>query len=102
MSEMSHTLSHLLHRQWRRSARPAVRKERRAFIGWLLRLLLLPFRLVFGLVGFIIGLVGRAVAFVLGLVLLIVGALISLTIVGAILGIPLALFGLLLMVKALS
>jgi hypothetical protein len=102
MSEMSPTLSYLLRRPWRRNARQASRKEGRSFIRWLFRLLLLPFRLAVGLVGFIIGLAGRAVAFLLGAGLLVVGALLSLTIVGALLGIPLALFGLLLMVKALS
>lgn len=44
---------------------------------------------------------GRLVAFAIGLVLLVVGVLISLTIVGAIVGIPLALVGLVLMFKAI-
>jgi hypothetical protein len=45
------------------------------------------------LVATIIELVGRFVAILLGFVLFVVGAVVSLTIVGAIVGIPLMLFG---------
>ncbi len=54
-------------------------------------------RLVFGLVGLVL----RFVAITVGAVFIAVGALISLTIVGAIVGIPLALFGLMLVVKGI-
>ena len=50
----------------------------------------------------IIGLTGRFVAMLIGVVFIVVGLLISLTIVGAIVGIPLALFGLLLVVRGLA
>jgi hypothetical protein len=54
-------------------------------------------RLVFGLVGLVL----RFAAFTVGVVFIAVGALISLTIIGAIVGIPLALIGLLLVLKAI-
>ena len=60
----------------------------------MLRLLLLPFRLVWGLVAFLFGLMGVLVSVVLGLVLLLVGGVLTMTIVGAIVGIPLVLLGL--------
>jgi len=41
------------------------------------------------------------VAAVLGLVLMIVGVVVSLTVVGAIIGVPLAIFGFMLMVRSL-
>jgi hypothetical protein len=54
------------------------------------------------LVAGIITLTGRFVAILLGAVLIFVGLLVSLTIVGAIVGIPLALLGLLLVVRGLA
>jgi hypothetical protein len=50
----------------------------------------------------IITITGRLVAILLGVVFIIVGIILSLTIVGAILGIPLGLFGLLLVVRGLA
>ena len=97
MSTMSHAWRHAL----RQSLRRKHDHDHRSGFGWLIWLLILPFRLVFGLVGFILGLVGRLVGFILGLVLILAGGLISLTIIGAIIGIPLALLGLLLVVMAL-
>lgn len=91
MSEISHTMAHLLRRNLRRRARHS------SGWGWLLW----PFKAIFWLVASIIGLVGRFVAILLGLVLFVVGVLVSLTIIGAIVGIPLALFGLLLMLKGI-
>lgn len=44
---------------------------------------------------------GRIVAIVLGLVFMLVGVILSLTIIGAILGIPLALFGFALTIRGL-
>lgn len=49
----------------------------------------------------IVELVGRFVAIVLGLVLMLVGALISLTIIGAIVGLPLFIVGALLTLKGI-
>jgi len=64
-------------------------------------LLLWPFWAIGQLLLFIINLTGRLVAGVLGLVLMIVGVVVSLTVVGAIIGIPLAIFGFMLMIRSL-
>jgi len=60
----------------------------------MLQLFLLPFRLIWGLIAFLFGLMGALLSIGLGLVLLIVGALLTMTIIGAVLGIPLILLGL--------
>ncbi|MGH2522497.1 MAG: hypothetical protein ACRDH2_08330 [Anaerolineales bacterium] len=49
----------------------------------------------------IVEMVGRFVAILLGLVLMLIGALVSLTIVGAIVGIPLFVVGLLLALRGI-
>ncbi len=64
-------------------------------------LLLWPFVAIWNLVIWIVGLTGRLIAAVLGLVLIIVGAILTVTVVGAIVGIPLAIFGLLLILRGL-
>jgi hypothetical protein len=71
-------------------------------MGALLRLLTWPFRLVWHLVWFILGLTGRLVAGILGAVLILAGVIVSLTVVGLIVGIPLIIFGVLLIVASLS
>jgi len=53
------------------------------------------------LVTFILEMTGRFVAILLGFVLMAVGVLVSLTVVGAVVGIPVALFGLLLVFRGL-
>jgi len=63
--------------------------------------LLWPFIALFKLVAAIIELTGRFVAILLGFVLLFVGAIVSLTIVGAIVGIPLMIFGGMLMIRGI-
>ena len=60
-----------------------------------------PFAAIWNLVAWIVGLTGRMIAVVLGLVFLIVGALLTITVVGAILGIPMIIFGLLLLIRGL-
>lgn len=60
-----------------------------------------PFWLIWRLVAFVIEMTGRLVGLILGTLFIVVGVIISLTIVGAVLGIPLALFGLLLMARSL-
>jgi hypothetical protein len=60
-----------------------------------------PFAAVWDLVAFILGLTGRLVAGVLGLALLIVGGVLTLLVITAWLGIPLAIFGFLLMVRSI-
>ena len=60
-----------------------------------------PFVALWDLVTWIFRLTGRVLAIILGLVLMAVGVLISLTIVGAIIGVPLAILGFLLALRGL-
>jgi len=60
-----------------------------------------PFGALWRLVTFILEMTGRFVAILLGIVLIAVGVLVSFTVVGAVVGIPLALFGLLLIFRGL-
>jgi hypothetical protein len=60
-----------------------------------------PFVALWRLVTFILEITGRFVAILLGIVLIAVGVLVSLTVVGAVVGVPLALFGLLLIFRGL-
>ena len=60
-----------------------------------------PFAAIWKLLAVIVEMTGRLVAMILGIVLMIVGGLISLTVVGAIVGIPLAIVGLLLFLKGI-
>lgn len=64
---------------------------------WILR----PFVALWRLLTLILELTGRVLAIVLGLVLMIGGGLLTATVVGAPIGIPLALFGLLLLLRGL-
>jgi hypothetical protein len=63
--------------------------------------LLWPFVMLWALVGFVLRAVGRILCAVLGLALMAAGIALTLTVVGAIVGVPLAAFGLLLLVRAL-
>lgn len=58
-----------------------------------------PFWAIWRLLTFIVELTGRLVAVVIGLVLMIVGALVSLTVIGAVIGVPLILIGFLLVLR---
>lgn len=60
-----------------------------------------PFAAVWNLVAWIVGLTGRLIAVILGLVFLVTGAILTITVIGAILGIPMILFGLLLVIRGL-
>jgi len=60
-----------------------------------------PFAAVLDLVAFVLRLAGRLVSGLIGLMLLVGGALLSFTIVGAPIGVPLAIVGLLLLVRAI-
>ncbi|MCJ7678008.1 MAG: hypothetical protein MUO35_09840 [Anaerolineales bacterium] len=60
-----------------------------------------PFVALWRLVSGILVATGRLVAVILGLVFVLVGALLSATVVGAIVGVPLILFGGLLVVRGL-
>ncbi len=61
----------------------------------------LPFCFIWRLVTGIVEFTGRIVAVVLGFVLMIVGVIISATIVGLIIGIPLIVLGVLLVIRGL-
>ena len=60
-----------------------------------------PFHAVWRLVTFILNVTGRLICAVLGIALMVVGSAVTLTIVGAPLGIPLILLGVLLLARAL-
>jgi hypothetical protein len=60
-----------------------------------------PFVALWKLIAGIVALTGRLVAVILGFVLLLAGILVSLTVVGLIVGIPLAIVGFLLILRGL-
>jgi hypothetical protein len=60
-----------------------------------------PFVAIWRLLTFILEITGRLVAIVLGCALMIVGVIVSLTVVGAIVGVPIAVFGFLLVMRGL-
>ena len=69
----------------------------RARVPWFLW----PFAVLLDLVGFVLRLTGRAVAVLLGLVAMVAGALATATVVGAPLGVPLFVVGLMLAVRGI-
>jgi hypothetical protein len=71
--------------------------EKKQPVHWLLW----PFVALWKLLAGIVTLTGRLMAAVLGLVLMIVGVVVSLTVIGAIVGIPLIVFGFLLILRGL-
>ncbi|MFZ5880258.1 MAG: hypothetical protein ACOY0R_12880 [Chloroflexota bacterium] len=60
-----------------------------------------PFAAIWRLLAVIVEMTGRFVAMLLGIVFIVVGVIVSLTIIGAIVGLPLALIGLLLFLRGL-
>jgi hypothetical protein len=60
-----------------------------------------PFAALWKLLSVIVELTGRFVAMALGIVFIVVGVIVSLTIIGAIIGIPLAIIGLLLLLRGI-
>ena len=64
-------------------------------------LLLWPFWALLQLVLWILKFTGRLVGAILGLVIAILGVVLSITIIGAIIGVPMILLGIMLMVKAI-
>ncbi len=60
-----------------------------------------PFAALWKLLAVIVELTGRFVAMALGLMLILVGGIVSLTIIGAIVGVPLAIIGLLLLLRGI-
>ena len=70
-------------------------------MGCLWNLLTWPFQLAANLIGLILGAVGRLTAFILGLIICGGGVALCLTTVGAILGIPMIVFGGGLMIRSI-
>lgn len=60
-----------------------------------------PLRALWRLLTWILELTGRFVAVTIGVVLMIGGAVISVTVIGAIIGVPLAVFGFMLVLRGL-
>ncbi|MEI6291420.1 MAG: hypothetical protein WCP19_13395 [Chloroflexota bacterium] len=60
-----------------------------------------PFWLIWKLLATVVELVGRFTAMVIGMVLILVGILLTLTVIGSIIGIPLAVIGFLLLLKGI-
>lgn len=60
-----------------------------------------PFVALWRLLTWILEWTGRLVAIVLGIVLIIAGAVVSITVIGAVIGVPLALFGFMLLLRGL-
>jgi len=60
-----------------------------------------PFAAIWKLLAVIVEMTGRFVAMVLGFVLILVGVIVSLTIIGAIVGVPLAIISLLLLLRGI-
>lgn len=71
--------------------------EKRSHTPWFLW----PFVALWKLLATIVELTGRFVAMLIGIVFIVVGVIVSLTIVGAIVGIPLAIIGLLLFLRGI-
>lgn len=69
-----------------------MRYTRTPFIFW-------PFVAVWNLVELILKMTGRLVAAILGFVLMLIGVLLCVTVVGAIVGVPLAAFGFTMMIR---
>jgi hypothetical protein len=64
-------------------------------------ILLWPFTALWALLSLILGAIGRILCALLGLAVMAAGVALSLTVIGAIIGIPFVAFGALLMVRAL-
>lgn len=73
----------------------AVEREKRV------PLLLWPFWAIWQLIAWIVNLTGRMLAVILGFVLIVAGLLLTVTVVGAVVGLPMMLIGLLMVVRGL-
>jgi hypothetical protein len=60
-----------------------------------------PFVAIWDLITWILQLTGRLVAGILGLVFMILGAILTVTVIGAVVGLPLIIFGFALMVRSI-
>ncbi len=64
-------------------------------------ILTFPFRLIWGLFSAIMQMTGRLLAIVFGIILLVTGMALTATVIGAILGVPVMIFGGLLLLRGL-
>lgn len=71
-------------------------------MSFIVNLLLLPFRLLWGIVRLIVGLTGRLLAVIIGVVLVAAGVVLTLTVIGAIVGVPLIAIGVGLILKGVA
>ncbi len=60
-----------------------------------------PFAAIWNLVAYIVMLTGRLLAVILGFVLLILGVILTVTVIGAIIGIPIGVIGILMIIRGL-
>ena len=70
--------------------------EKKKTVPWFLW----PFMAIWNLLALILNITGRVLAGILGVGLMIVGIAVTMTVVGAPIGIPIAIFGLLLIIKS--
>ena len=63
--------------------------------------ILWPFVALWDLITWILQLTGRLVAAILGLVFMIVGTILTVTVIGAVVGLPLIIFGFALMIRSI-
>lgn len=66
-----------------------------------MKILFWPFIMLWGFIGLLLSLLGRMLTGILGLVFMIVGGVVTLTVIGAVVGVPLAILGALLVGRAL-
>lgn len=66
----------------------------------MLKLLTFPFRVVWLFIGMIFGLLGRMLSLLIGITVMIVGLILTVTLIGAFAGIPLIILGALLMTRS--
>ncbi|MBE5785333.1 MAG: hypothetical protein E7330_05980 [Clostridiales bacterium] len=67
----------------------------------MLRVLFWPFKMLWSFVGVVFLAVGKLMSLLLGLLITVIGVLLSATLVGAIIGIPLLILGVTMMVRSL-
>ena len=70
-------------------------------LGCLWDLLTWPIQLALGIIGWVMELAGNLTAFIIGLVICAVGAALCMTLIGAVIGLPLVIFGGGLMLKSI-
>lgn len=67
----------------------------------MLRVLFWPFKMLWSFVGVVFLAIGKLMSLLLGILITVVGAILSATLVGAIVGIPLVILGVTMMIRSL-